>query len=149
MKLLFDASALLNTIRRCKEDAYSILRGNLTLSLARYEVGNALWKEALLLKRLSVDEAVEVASLLDKALTVMEMVEPLTTALTLKLAYELQVTYYDASYMVASIENQAKLITDDKQLIKRIKECIEVASKTLGRRLEISSSDEILSSHVR
>jgi len=101
------------------------------------------------LKRLSVDEAVEVASLLDKALTVMEMVEPLTTALTLKLAYELQVTYYDASYMVASIENQAKLITDDKQLIKRIKECIEVASKTLGRRLEISSSDEILSSHVR
>jgi hypothetical protein len=51
--------------------------------------------------------------------------------------------------MVASIENQAKLIIDDKQLIKRIKECIEVASKTLGRRLEISSSDEILSSHIR
>jgi predicted nucleic acid-binding protein len=149
MKLLFDASALLNIIRRCKEDAHNILKGNLTLSLARYEVGNALWKEVLLLKRLSVDEAVEVTSLLDKVLNIMITVEPLTTALTLKLAYELQVTYYDASYVVASVENQAMLITDDEQLIRRVKECIEVASKTLGRGPEISSSDKILSSHIR
>ena len=45
MKLLFDASALLNIIRLRKQDAYRLLKGNLTLSLTRYEVGNALWSK--------------------------------------------------------------------------------------------------------
>ena len=57
MKLVFDASALLNLIRNHGQDALEYLRGNYVLTLTPYEVGNALWKEAVLLNRVSIDEA--------------------------------------------------------------------------------------------
>lgn len=65
MNLLFDASALLNIIRLYEHDAYEILKGNLTLSLTKYEIGNAVRKETILLKRISIEESIEAISLLD------------------------------------------------------------------------------------
>jgi len=59
MTLLFDSSALLNVIRLYKRDAFDILRGNLTLSLAKYEIENTLWKEAILIKRIDIRESLE------------------------------------------------------------------------------------------
>jgi predicted nucleic acid-binding protein len=145
MRLLFDSSALLNIIRVRKQDAYGLLKGNLTLSLAKYEIGNALWKEALLLGRISLEEALEALSLLDRVLEIMEMVYPKRSDLTFRLAFDLQVTYYDASYVVASIENDAKLITSDVKLARRIGEKIDTVNKVLGREPEILLSDEIIS----
>jgi predicted nucleic acid-binding protein len=146
MRLLFDSSALLNIIRVRKQDAYGLLKGNLTLSLAKYEIGNALWKEALLLGRISLEEALEALSLLDRVLEIMEMVYPKRSDLTFRLAFDLQVTYYDASYVVASIENDAKLITGDVKLARRIGEKMDTVNKVLGREPEILLSDEIISS---
>jgi predicted nucleic acid-binding protein len=146
MRLLFDSSALLNIIRVRKQDAYGLLKGNLTLSLAKYEIGNALWKEALLLGRISLEEALEALSLLDRVLEIMEMVYPKRSDLTFRLAFDLQVTYYDASYVVASIENDAKLITSDVKLARRIGEKMDTVNKVLGREPEILLSDEIISS---
>ncbi len=143
MRLLFDASALLNIIRLRKQDAYRLLKGNLTLSLTKYEVGNALWKEALLLKRVSIDEALETMSLLDRVLKIMETVNPTNPYLTLNLAYKLQTTYYDASYIVASTEKNAKLITDDTKLTRKVEEYMNTIHKILGRKPEISSSNKI------
>jgi predicted nucleic acid-binding protein len=145
MRLLFDSSALLNIIRVRKQDAYGLLKGNLTLSLAKYEIGNALWKEALLLGRISLEEALEALSLLDRVLEIMEMVYPKRSDLTFRLAFDLQVTYYDASYVVASIENDAKLITSDVKLARRIGEKMDTVNKVLGREPEILLSDEIIS----
>ncbi|MEM4675694.1 MAG: PIN domain nuclease, partial [Nitrososphaerota archaeon] len=61
MRFLFDASAILNSIRYHREDIVDFIEGNecYTLSLAQYEVGNALWKEAYLLKRISVNDALK------------------------------------------------------------------------------------------
>jgi len=146
MRLLFDSSALLNIIRVRKQDAYGLLKGNLTLSLAKYEIGNALWKEALLLGRISLEEALEALSLLDRVLEIMEMVYPKRSDLTFRLAFDPQVTYYDASYVVASIENDAKLITSDVKLARRIGEKMDTVNKVLGREPEILLSDEIISS---
>jgi predicted nucleic acid-binding protein len=146
MRLLFDSSALLNIIRVRKQDAYGLLKGNLTLSLAKYEIGNALWKEALLLGRISLEEALEALSLLDRVLEIMEMVYPKRSDLTFRLAFDLQVTYYDASYVVASVENDAKLITSDVKLARRIGEKMDTVNKVLGREPEILLSDEIISS---
>ncbi|RLG90813.1 MAG: hypothetical protein DRO36_05420 [Candidatus Hecatellales archaeon] len=143
MRLLFDASALLNVIRLHKQDAYRLLKGNLTLSLTKYEVGNALWKEALLLKRVSINEALETISLLDKVLKTMETVNPSNPSLTLNLAYKLQTTYYDASYIAASTEKNAKLITDDTKLTRKVEEYMNTIHKILGRKPEISSSNKI------
>jgi len=120
MRLLFDSSALLNIIRERKQNAYGLLKGNLTLSLTKHEIGNALWKETLLLGRISFEEASEALSLLDKDLEIMEIVYPKRSNLAFRLAFDLQVTYYDASYVAASIENYAKLVTSDVKLARRI-----------------------------
>lgn len=143
MRLLFDASALLNTMRLYRHEAYKMLKGNLTLSLTKYEIGNVLWKETLLLKRLSIEEALEATSLLDKVLKIMVIVDPQNSSLTLKLAYNLQITYYDASYIVASAENNAKLITDDIRLAKKIQENTDTVNEILGRKIELSPSNKI------
>jgi len=146
MRLLFDSSALLNIIRVRKQNAYGLLKGNLTLSLTKYEIGNALWKEALLLGRISFEEASEALSLLDKVLEIMEIVYPKRSNLAFRLAFDLQVTYYDASYVAASIENDAKLVTSDVKLARRIEEKMGIVNKVLGRKPEILLSDEIISS---
>jgi len=143
MRLLFDASALLNTMRLYRHEAYKILKSNLILSLTRYEIGNALWKETLLLKRLSIEEALEAASLLDKVLRIMVTADPQNSSLTLKLAYGLQMTYYDASYIVASAENNARLITDDVKLTKKVQENTDIINGMLGKKIELSPSNKI------
>ncbi|RLI96776.1 MAG: toxin VapC, partial [Candidatus Aenigmatarchaeota archaeon] len=42
MSYLFDTSAIFRAI---KEGKIEILAGNYTIELARYELGNAIWKE--------------------------------------------------------------------------------------------------------
>ncbi|MEM0267571.1 MAG: hypothetical protein QXQ60_07925 [Thermofilum sp.] len=65
MKLLYDTSALMNVIRLRKQDAYGLLKDSLILCLTKYEIGNALWKEAALQRRISVEEALEVMLLVN------------------------------------------------------------------------------------
>ena len=57
MKYLFDASALLNLVRRLREESLKILEENYILTLTIYDVGNALWREARLSRRSTMDEA--------------------------------------------------------------------------------------------
>ncbi|MBO3754596.1 MAG: type II toxin-antitoxin system VapC family toxin [Candidatus Brockarchaeota archaeon] len=144
MKLLYDASALLNVIRLRKQDAYRLLKDSLILCLAKYEIGNALWKEALLQRRISVEEAFETMVLLDKVLKIMRVVDLSNNDLALKLAYDLQTTFYDASYIVASTENNAKLVTDDMKLARKIRENTSIMAEILKKKPETSSSDRIL-----
>ncbi|MCX8183370.1 MAG: type II toxin-antitoxin system VapC family toxin [Crenarchaeota archaeon] len=144
MKLLYDASALLNVIRLRKQNAYRLLKDSLILRIAKYEVGNALWKETLLQKRISVEEAFETMILLDKVLKIMRIVDLSNNDLAFKLAHELQITYYDAAYIVASTENNAKLVTDDTKLTRKIQENIEVTTEILKKKPETLSSNEIL-----
>ena len=144
MNYLYDSSALLNTIRLHKQDAYEVLKDSLTLSLAKYEIGNVLWKEALLQKRISIQEAFETILLFNSVLKIMRIVDPSDSGMVLKLAYELRVTFYDASYVVASIENNAKLITDDEKLARKIRENADVIVKILGEKPEVLSSNKTL-----
>jgi predicted nucleic acid-binding protein len=76
----------------------------------------------------------------------MAVIDPLDSGVVLKLAYELQVTYYDASYIVASAENNARLVIDDVKLARRLQENIDTTARILGRKLEVLSSGEIRSS---
>lgn len=50
MKLLFDASAILNTVKLLGQNAVKVFRENYTIRLALYEVGNAIWKGMYVLK---------------------------------------------------------------------------------------------------
>ncbi|OYT49101.1 MAG: hypothetical protein B6U85_00055 [Desulfurococcales archaeon ex4484_42] len=57
MKVLLDASALLNIVRALGSEALDYIEGCYELALTPYEVGNAIWKEATLVKRITIDEA--------------------------------------------------------------------------------------------
>ncbi len=144
MKLVFDSSALLNLIRTIGSSAYKYLKGNYILTLTPYEVGNALWKEATLLNRISIDEALLLLSLTNNIFNILHIVAPHDTSLVLNLAHELNITYYDASYVVVSYELDAKLVTDDKKLKKRIQESRDVLTKILGKGIILYTTEELI-----
>ena len=54
MKSLFDSSAI---FRAVKENKVEFLAGNYTLELARYELENIIWKDCVLLAKVSEQEA--------------------------------------------------------------------------------------------
>ncbi|MEM2612123.1 MAG: type II toxin-antitoxin system VapC family toxin, partial [Thermoproteota archaeon] len=60
----------------------------------------------------------------------------------LRLACELQITFYDASYVVASVESKARLVTDDVGLIRKIRGNASTVVKILGGKPEMLSSNK-------
>jgi len=145
MRRLFDASGLLNIIRSLGLDSLGILRGNYILTLTLYEVGNALWKEAAQLNRISVDEALSIINSINKVCKVLNIVAPQDNRLVFRVAYELKLTYYDSSYIVGAYELDAELVTDDEKLRKRIVRDRELLLNLLGRRIVIKSTEELIS----
>jgi hypothetical protein len=53
MRYLFDSSAIFRAI---KENKVDLLTGNYTLELARYELGNIVWKDYFLQEKISKEE---------------------------------------------------------------------------------------------
>lgn len=80
MKYLLDASVLLPLVtRRGRQLIVEASRENLvTTDLVIYEACNSLWKLAALLKSISLEDAVEVASVI-KELTIRNIIELLIT----------------------------------------------------------------------
>ena len=143
MKLLFDASALLNLVRRLGGGSLEYLRGGYMLTLTPYEVANAVWKEAALLRRLSLGEAESLLASVSAAYGLLEAVEPSDAGLTFRLAYALRLTYYDASYVVASQERGAALVTDDEKLRSRVQGRREEVGELLGGEPPIIRSTDL------
>ena len=109
MKCIFDSSAIFRAI---KENRVDILVGNSTLELARYELGNVLWKTHTQQERATVKDLKDLMRVVRKALNVMEVLsiggreeEILDTATALK------VTFYDASYVFCAKSLELTLIT--------------------------------------
>jgi len=76
MRYVFDSSALLNIVRALGEDSLKYIRGSYISTLTLYEVGNALWKEATLLNRLSIEEALSLLEAIKNMYRVLRIVEP-------------------------------------------------------------------------
>jgi predicted nucleic acid-binding protein len=144
MKLIFDTSALLNLIRSLGSDAFRYFNGNYILTLTPYEIGNALWREATLLNRIPIDEAYLTLNLITSSFKVLNIITPSNTLLILKLAYELKITYYDSSYLVASYELNAKLVTDDERLKRKIQLEEDLITKILGGKIMLYSTKELI-----
>jgi predicted nucleic acid-binding protein len=118
MKYLFDSSAIFRAI---KENKIEFLVGNYTLELARYELGNIVWKDSALQAKVSDQEAKMMAKAIKHTLSIMDIIgiadneeEILETAIKLK------ITFYDASYAYFAKAKELKLITEDVRLIKKI-----------------------------
>jgi len=144
MKLVFDASALLNLIRSAGSSAFNYIKGNYILFLTLYEIGNALWREATLLKRISISEALSLLKSISNICKIMNTINPHNNLLVMKLAHELRITYYDSSYIIASYELNAGLVTDDEKLRKKILLSEKALAKVLGRKISVYSTRELL-----
>lgn len=149
MKLLFDASALLNVIREARAQARAVLEGQFILPLTKFEVGNAIWKEACLRGRISVSEAFELIRLMERVFRVLTLVEPSSWSTVLDVACRLGTTVYDSAYVVVSLEWGLLFVTDDERLRRKIAEGSKYLCETYGRKPAIITSAEILQAYNR
>ena len=140
MKPLFDASALLNIIREHGSEALDIIEGGYLLTLTPYEIGNAIWKEAVLLNRIKVEEAKELLKQVSTIYKYMKIIDPGDQEKTLHIAAALRITYYDASYITAASELNTILVTDDSKLIKTLEKKEAKLNKILGKTLDTITS---------
>jgi len=132
MSYIFDASALLNLIRKAGSNAIEIVKENYILDLALYEIGNVLWKEAILLKRISLEEALKTISFIEnlrKILIAKSLSDEDLLPKVLKISLQQKITYYDAAYITIAQNQKLTLITDDSKLIKTAKK-LGVKTKT-------------------
>jgi predicted nucleic acid-binding protein len=126
MKYLFDSSAIFRAI---KENKIEFLIGNYTLELARYELGNIIWKDCALQAKVSEQESKMMVKAIKHTLSIMDIIgiasseeEILDTAIKLK------ITFYDASYAYFAKAKELKLITEDLRLIKKITPAVNVST---------------------
>jgi predicted nucleic acid-binding protein len=119
--LLFDASSILTLVRELRGDALDKLLEGSTISLVYYELGNALWRECFLLKRISREEAENLLSTLYAILQEMEVTllekEDEGNAV-LDTACKFNITFYDSAYVAEAHKSKKTLVTDDKKLAK-------------------------------
>jgi predicted nucleic acid-binding protein len=146
MRYVLDSSALLNIVRTLGSRALPRIKGSYTLTLTPYEIGNALWKEATLLKRVTLSESTYILSTVMQLLKFLHVVEPRNVELTLNIAYKLKITYYDASYIVVAYELNASLVTDDYRLKRRVEESSRDLQEVLGGKMALLTSNEITQS---
>lgn len=118
MKYLFDSSAIFKAI---KENKIDFLIGNHTLELARYELGNILWKNYSLHAKATDQEIKKLAKIIKQTLNLMEITQiNCTEEKILETATKLKITFYDASYTYNAKAKELALITEDLQLTKKI-----------------------------
>ena len=122
--MIFDASSIFAVIRDLKVE---ILRDGTTCELARYEIGNALWKEVKIHRSIGIDEAQKLMQAISRAIHLMDIRSPEWKE-TLKIASELEITFYDASYVQLALDIEDILITEDGKLKDRAKRVVEVKS---------------------
>lgn len=112
---LFDSSAIINLCGEKKID--KLLRG-WTINLPFYELGNAVWKQVHVHETLTSDEANTVLDPLIEIFRKLKKPEAEHALEILKIALKESLTFYDASYIHAAMENNLTLVTDDEQLNK-------------------------------
>ena len=118
MKYLFDSSAIFRAI---KENRVDLLAGNVTLEIARYELGNIVWKDYLLLARISKEQARSLMAAIKGALSAMEVFQIASREEEiLETAEQFQITFYDSAYVYFADSQTLTLVTEDQRLTKKI-----------------------------
>ncbi len=90
-----------------------------TISLARYELGNVLWKHP---SKTAAIVREDFESLSDMAIPTLDIVNPQVLAQIFQAARNLGITFYDANYVVAAAVSRTVLVTADGKLLGRLKD---------------------------
>jgi predicted nucleic acid-binding protein len=119
--LLFDASSIFTLVRELGGEALDKLLEGSTISLAYYELGNALWRECFLVKRISREEAEKLLRAMFAILQAMDVISLDNDdegSVVLDKACEYNITFYDSAYVAEAHKSKKVLVTDDKKLAK-------------------------------
>ena len=134
MKFLLDASALLPLVTKSgKNLIVEVARAELiTTDLAMYEACNGLWKLATLLKTITLEDAADIAVILQE-LTAKNLIQTISfttmdLAHTLGIAQKAQITFYDASYIAVAQNIKAIMVTEDQKLCKAASKSVKTIS---------------------
>jgi len=123
--LLLDSSAIAVILRRMRRQAADIVRGNATLDLAGYELGNVIWKECVFKGLVTYEDAAKRAEEVAKILGIMRIKNigsPEDFMEVMKISTRLKITFCDSSYLHVAKKNGFTLITEDKELEERANE---------------------------
>ena len=121
---ILDSSAIAIILKRLREKSVEILEDKITLDLARYELGNVIWKECTLEELISPEEASNRAEDMAKILEILrnEKIESGEDFRgVMKLATGLKLTFYDASYLHLAKSKGLTLVTEDGELSGKAK----------------------------
>jgi predicted nucleic acid-binding protein len=120
VRALVDASSIYEATRM---ERTHLLEGLYSVEIARYEIGNILWKHTSLLGDFSPSEAEEMMQVFTRAFAVMSLFQISGHEReVLGLGCELKIPYYDASYIYFADRQGLSLITEDAQLAKKGRE---------------------------
>lgn len=124
-------------VKKLKEKAPEVIRGKATTMLAFYELGNFVWKEHVLKKRINEQEAWRLLKAFQGALSLMSVLCPdIQEDLPgiCELAMRTGLTFYDASYLYVALRNELVFITEDAEL----------AEKARGLGVSVLTVDELI-----
>ena len=120
MKFIFDSSSIFRAIQT---NRVRVLVEEHTLDLARYELGNILWKEHALYKRLTRGELEDLMNIVKDVLGLMHILRTdCHEEDILRLSVRMGVTFYDASYCYFADRDRMVLVTEDRELIRNATE---------------------------
>lgn len=126
MNYLFDSSSILRAISK---DKISALAGNYTLDLARYELGNLIWKRRTLIKDLGRDECKQLIEVIKRTLSIMEILSiKCHEAEIAEISENLNLTFYDASYVFAAKSKSTPPVTGDSEIKRKASNYIRILS---------------------
>jgi len=117
MKTLVDASSIYEAARMGRTH---LLEGLCTVEIARYEIGNTLWKHTSQFGDFTLEEATEMMQLFTEVFAVMRLIQLAGHEEgVLALGCEFKMPYYDASYIYFAAERGLSLVTEDALMAKR------------------------------
>ncbi|BBG27916.1 type II toxin-antitoxin system VapC family toxin [Sulfuracidifex tepidarius] len=131
MSYVFDSSSIYVLLNRGE---IGLLGGNYTSLLAKFELGNIVWKEVFLHKRISKEEGAILTSFVSKVLSNMNL-EDVDCKEVEEIAVDYGITFYDASYTWLTKTLNLPLVTEDVKLKKAIEE---------KKKLKVLSVDEFI-----
>jgi predicted nucleic acid-binding protein len=133
MKYLLDASSLILLIKKADvKTTIECLQDSLILDLTFYEVGNAVWKEGVLLKYLTPEEAKRIGTIAQTVLAKIGMVTNIDGDFQkiLEIAQNEKLSFYDSSYVFFAKQRGLFLVTEDKKLEMKAKKHVAVRTIT-------------------
>ncbi len=131
MKYLFDASSILQIIKNLNEQkTLHLLTDSYVLDLAKYEVGNAIWKQNALRHSVDEKEFYQLLDLFSKILPKAKVVAVEDGELrnVAEIAAREKATFYDSSYIACAKRWDLTLLTEDGNLAKLAAKRVKVAS---------------------